>query len=123
MTDQSPEFRAQVIKTRRLEIIATLAAWKRDYIVNGIPRPLADRVTLDAELAELDLEIRVIGEAVVKAKAARREQLNASLLTQLQGVLTERGLTDAIEEAQRRVDALQIQVQHLPSDDTEGGEA
>ena len=101
MTDQSTEFRAQVIKTRRLEIIATL----------------------EAELAELDLEIRVIGEAVVKAKAARREQLNSSLLTQLQGVLTERGLTDAIEEAQRRVDALQIQVQHLPSDDTEGGEA
>ena len=109
MTDQSPEFRAQHLKTRRLEIIATLAAWKRDYIVNSIPRPLADRVTLEAELAEIDLEIRVIGEAVVKAKAARREQLNASLLTQLQGVLTERGLTDAIEEAQRRVDELAAQ--------------
>jgi hypothetical protein len=122
MTDLSPEFRAQFIKLRRLEIIATLAAWKRDYIVNGIPRTLAERVTLEAELADLVLEQRVIGDAAHKAKVERREKLNASLLVQLQAVLTERGMPDVIEEAQRRADALYVEVRHLPADDTEGGD-
>lgn len=29
--NESPEFRAAWIKTRRLEIAATLAEWKRDF--------------------------------------------------------------------------------------------
>ena len=121
MTDQSPEFRAQAIKTRRLEIIATLANWKSEYFNQGIERPIGDRARLEAELADLDLEQRVIGDAAHKAKVERREKLNASLLVQLQAVLTERGMADVIEEAQRRADALCIEVQHLPADDTEGG--
>ncbi len=39
MTDLSPEFRAQAIKTRRLEIIATLANWKSEYFNQGIEHP------------------------------------------------------------------------------------
>lgn len=122
MTDQSPEFRAQAIKTRRLEIISTLATWKSEYFNEGIERTVGERARLEAELAGLDLELRQIGNAAAKAKVERRERLNASLLAQLQAVLTERGLTDVIEEAQRRADALCIEVQHLPADDTEGGD-
>jgi chromatin segregation and condensation protein Rec8/ScpA/Scc1 (kleisin family) len=121
MTDQNAEFRDKAISTRRLEIAATLARWKSDYFNQGVERPIGDRASLEAELAELTLEQRLIGDAVQKAKVERRQKINASLLAQLQVVLTERGLTDALEEAQRRSDALCVEVQHLPADDTEGG--
>jgi hypothetical protein len=123
MTDQSYEFRVQEIKTRQTEIISTLANWKSEYFNQGTERPFGDRTRLEAELADLALERRLIGDAAHKAKVERRKRLSASLLVQLQAVLTERGLVDVIEEAQRRSDALCIDVKHLPADDTEGGEA
>lgn len=105
MTTPSAEFRAQEIKTRRLQIAATLAGWKRDYFVHGIERTMAQRATLEAEDAELALELRVNGDAVVKARVARREREDACILKKLLEVLRERGLDDVITEANERAGA------------------
>jgi len=102
MTEESPEFRVQTIKTRRLEIAATLANWKRDFFANNITRTKAERATLEAEDANLALEIRQIGDAAAKAKIERRQREDKSLLNQLLALLEERGMQDIVNEAQKR---------------------
>jgi hypothetical protein len=72
------ETRRADIKTRRLEIAATLAAWKRDYFVEGIERPMRERATLEAEAAALALEERRIGAAAIAEQVARRGAALAS---------------------------------------------
>ena len=103
MTTESPEFRAQAIKLRHLEIAATLANWKRDYLVHNITRTKAERATLEAEDANLALELRQIGDAASKAKVERRQRENAGLLNQLLDVMNENGLSHLVAEAQQRV--------------------
>lgn len=98
----TPEFRMQQIKLRRLEIVATLAEWKRAYFVEGIPRPVGDRLTLDAEYAQLSLELGRIGGAAVEAKAARRKAQNESYLTYLIEVVKDHGREDMLAEATAR---------------------
>lgn len=102
------EGRAQAIKLRRLEIHATLTEWKRAFIVEGIQRPLADRVTLEAEDAQLALEARVNTAAAMAAKVERRERINADVLGQLVTLLADRGMSDLVDEA-RRLAALEEQ--------------
>ncbi|NWF45425.1 hypothetical protein F3K02_09215 [Hydrogenophaga sp. D2P1] len=106
--EQSPEFRAQDIKMRRLEIAAQLAEWKRAFFVDGIEQPFTARVTLEAEDAQLALEARVISTAAVaaaverrkieaKAEVARLSAINAELLEALKdltGVITAAGLSN-----------------------------
>ena len=104
MTDSSPEFRLQQIKTRRLEISATLLEWKRAYFVEGIKRTYAERLTLEAEEAQLALERRSIEDAAFKARVARQDSARQTLAYQLLVVLRERGLDDVIAEAQARAD-------------------
>ena len=105
MSGQLPEDRLQQIKMRRLEIDATLAEWKRAWFVEGIERPFADRLTLEAEVARLALERRVIEDVAHKAKLVRREQERKTLVYQLIAVLNELGLRDVIAEAERRSEA------------------
>jgi len=109
MNDPSPEFRLQQIKTRRLEIAATLSEWKRAWFVDGISRPIEDRLTLDAEAAKLALERRVIDEDALKAKLIRLEERRQTLLQQLIEVLEERGMSDVLEEAKARADQERLQ--------------
>ena len=99
---ESPEFRVHVIKTRRLDIAATLANWKRDYLAQGIERSRGERATLEAEDANLALEIRQISDAAHRAKIERRKREDGRLLNQLLAVLGEQGLQDVVAEAQRR---------------------
>ena len=108
MSEQLPEDRLQQIKMRRLEIDATLAEWKRAWFVEGIERPFADRLTLEAEAARLALERRIIEDAAHKAKLIRREQERKTLSFQLIAVLTERGMEDVIAEAQRRAGGVEV---------------
>ena len=96
------EARLHEVKTRRLEIAATLAEWKRAYIVDGMPRPLSDRVTLEAEDAALALEARRLAVVANDAMQARRQAINARLLPQLLALLKERGHDDLIAEAEQR---------------------
>jgi hypothetical protein len=103
------EIRSQEIKMRRLEIAATLAAWKRDFFVSGIERPMASRVTLEAELASLNLELRQIGDAATLAKVERRKHENDCLLRHLMDLLNERGLADVVDEAHRRLSMTQTE--------------
>ena len=98
----TPEFRMQQIKMRRLEITATLAEWKRAYFVEGIPRPIGDRLTLDAEYARLSLELGRIGAAAVEAKAARRKAQNEEYLACLIEVVKDHGREDMLTEATTR---------------------
>lgn len=98
----SAEHRAQQIKTRRLEIAADLIERRRAYIVDGIERPYAERVTLEAEDAALALEAREILVAAEVAKIERRKRLSAELLSTLIDVLTERGLLDVLDQARKR---------------------
>ena len=102
MTSPNPEIRIHEIRMRHLEIQATLAEWKRAYFVDGIERPYADRLTLEAEAAQLALERRVIEDAAFQAKLIRREQERKTLMYQLIAVLNERGLQDVIAEAESR---------------------
>jgi hypothetical protein len=104
MTSPNPEIRIHEIKMRHLEIQATLAEWKRAYFVNGTERPYADRLTLEAEAAQLALERRVIEDAAFKAKAERREQERKAMQAHLLAMLKERGLEDLITEAQSRAE-------------------
>ncbi len=99
------EARAQQIKMRRLEIFAELSEMRRAFIVDGVERPYAVRVTLEAEYAALELEARVISVAASKAGVARRKQQAESLLQQLKAVLQESGLNDVWQEANRRSEA------------------
>lgn len=101
--NESPEFRVQAIRTRRFEIAATLANWKRDYLVNGIERGRGERATLEAESANLALELHYIGEAAKKAAVERKKRENENLLNQILAVLEERSLQDVVEEAQKRL--------------------
>jgi hypothetical protein len=98
----SDEIRAQRNKTRRLEIAAILARWKADYFAKGIERSFADRCALEAEDATLAFEARKLGEAVVIAKAARRELENQSLLTSVMGRLLDLGMENVLIEAASR---------------------
>jgi len=102
MTSPNPEIRIHEIKVRRLEIQATLAEWKRAYFVDGTERPYADRLTLEAEAAQLALERRMLEDAAFKAKLIRREQERKTLAYQLVAVLNERGLQEVVAEAERR---------------------
>jgi hypothetical protein len=104
----TPEGRAQAIRLRRLEITSTLAEWKRAYVVDGVSRPLAQRVTLEAEDAALALEAQRIKAEAVAAQIVRRQALNATLLQQLRLLLEERGLGDLVEEATRRSETLAV---------------
>jgi len=102
MSDLSTaEARGHEIRLRRLEIAATLAEWKRAFVVDGIPRPLADRVTLEAEDAHLALEAKRLSATFIDAMVARRKAANAKLLPTLVALLQERGLHDLIAEAER----------------------
>lgn len=98
----TPELRVKEIKARHLEIQATLTEWKRAYFVDGVSRPMADRVTLEAEYARLALERNTIEAAAQKAKFVRHEKERATLLFQLVAVLRERGMADVIADAQSR---------------------
>jgi hypothetical protein len=100
----SAEFRAAEIKTRRLEIAATLAEWKRAFFVDGVERSFNDRLTLEAEDAAIALEARLISGAATMEKVERRKLQNADLLAKLLELLAERGLDDLVQEAQRRSD-------------------
>lgn len=100
--DSTAEGRAQEIKLRRLEIAATLAEWKRAFYVDGIERPFADRVSLEAEDAKLALEARLISGAAEAAKIERRRKQNATLFAQLLVLLKERGMEELIAEAEAR---------------------
>ena len=102
MTSPNPEIRIHEIKMRHLEIQATLAEWKRAYFVDGTERPYADRLTLEAEAAQLALERRVIEDAAFKAKLVLREQERKTLVYQLIAVLKERGMEEVIAEAESR---------------------
>lgn len=104
MSTTSPEFRFQEIKTRRLEIASTLANWKRDYLVDGIPRARGERATLEAEEADLALELCRIADEAKKSRALRRKVEDASMLAQLKQILTERGQEHLIAEAQQRTE-------------------
>lgn len=104
-TEIDPERRASDIKTRQIEIHAALTESKRAYICEGAGMPFEERVTLEAEAAQLSLEARRISGAAEAAKVARRQRINAELLTKLIEVLTERGLDELVAEAQRRSDA------------------
>ena len=114
MSDHHAEAGLQAIKLRRLEIDATLTEWKRAFIVDGVERPFQDRVTLEAEYAQLALERRVIETDAWKAKLARREQERRTHYYQLIAVLTERGMKDVIAEAQARADMSFLPVAYLP---------
>ena len=102
------EARVRAIKTRRLEIAADLAERRRAYFADGVESPIAERATLEAEDAKLALELRRIGAVALNEKAARRRQLNASLLANLLDVLKEQGLDHVVAEAERRSAAAAI---------------
>ena len=108
MTSPNPEIRIHEIRMRHLEIQATLAEWKRAYFVDGTERPYADRLTLEAEAAQLALERRVIEDVAHKAKLVRREQERKTLVFQLIAVLKERDMDDVIAEAQARADGAEV---------------
>lgn len=99
------EVRSKEIKLRRLEIAATLAEWKRAYLVEGVERPRGDRAILEAEDANLALEGRRIGEHVNVAVIERQRKIKDQLLGQLLALLEERGLADIVAEAKRRAAA------------------
>ncbi len=101
------EGRAQYIRQRRLEIASTLAEWKRAYVVDGVSRPLAQRVELEAESAALALEAHQLKGAALAEKLQRQRALNAGLLNQLLALLQERGLDEIVAEATRRAESLQ----------------
>lgn len=100
---EGPEGRAAWITTRRLEIAAILAEWKREYFVDGIERPMADRATLEAEAADLALEKRRLGAQTVIAQAARRNLQERQLSRALMRLLEDRGMHDLIEEAKASI--------------------
>lgn len=102
MSTESPEFRLQAIRLRRLEISATLARWKSEWLNKAISRTLAERSELEAEAAELAFEERQIGTDAALAKVARKRAENASVLAVLCRLLQERGLGDVITEAEER---------------------
>lgn len=104
-TANDPESRMQYIKLRRLEIAATLAEWRRAFHVEGIPRTMGERATLDAEDAALALEARVISGAAMRAKVKRRQQLDETAFEHLKALLAERGLQDLVVEAEARAEA------------------
>lgn len=96
----SAELRMQAIKLRRAEILADLAERKRAFVCDGIERPYAERVTLEAEDAALALEMRQIGAQVELAKRERRKALNAQMLQTLVRLLEERGMQALVAEAE-----------------------
>ena len=90
----TPGERLAQIKTRRLEIQKTLTEWRRAFYADGIGRPLADRVTLEAEEARLALESNVIKAEAYRAEGERlarlpsRNELLAALTALVQQVET-----------------------------------
>lgn len=96
----SAELRMQAIKLRRAEILAALAERKRAYVCEGKECPHGERVTLEAEDAQLALEARQIGMQVELAKIARRKAINAQMLQTLVRLLEERGMQALVAEAE-----------------------
>lgn len=108
MSDVNPtpaEVRKQWIKMRRLEILATLAEWRRQWHVEGISRPIGERATLEAEEAALALEERQLGAIAVAEKVERRKRIDASVLAQLTRDLEAAGLGYMVARARERAQA------------------
>ena len=96
----TPGERLAQIKHRRLEIQKTLTEWRRAFYADGIRRPLADRVTLEAEEARLALESNVIKAEAYRAEGERLARLPSrnELLNALQRLVqqVETGFFDHI---------------------------
>lgn len=79
---------------RIAEIQADLAERKRQYFVDGIERPMAERAALEAELAQLKLaKMHINGKE--KARAMQVRQLRGALLKMR---LEEHGFAHLIDE-------------------------
>lgn len=94
--------RAQSIKMRRLEIAAILTERKRAFFVEGVEHPFEDRVTLEAEDAELALEAKVLGVKTEAINLERSRRKHATLFAQLLVLLNEHGMGALVDEAEQR---------------------
>lgn len=107
------EKRLQEINTRKAEITATLLAWKRDYFATGVSRSLADRLTLEAEYASLQVEARKMRTQAADEKVARQKALDQSMLSVLYRLLHQKGLQSVWQQAVEQVKSQTSKGEHL----------
>ena len=87
----TPGERLAQIKTRRLEIQATLLEWKRAYFLDGVSRSIEQRIQLQAEDARLALETNTLKSEAYRAEGERlaRLPIRAELLAALTALVTQ----------------------------------
>ena len=88
----TPGERLAQIKTRRLDIQATLLEWKRAYFLDGVAHSIDQRIELQAEDARLALEANRLRAEAYRAEGERlaklpsRNELLAALTALVQQV-------------------------------------
>ena len=87
----TPAARLAEIKTRRLDIQATLLEWKRAYFLDGVARSIEQRIELQAEDARLALEANTLKAEAYRAEGERLARLPSrnELLNALQRLVTQ----------------------------------
>ena len=87
------------VKLRFLEVDAAIAEATRAFVVDGVPTPRAEMVTLWAESKKLQLELHKLNEVtrLEKVKAIRLKELN--FIGHVRASLSAMGLEYLLEEA------------------------
>lgn len=98
---ESKKERRDRARARLHEVKATLAEWKRAYVVEGIERPYEDRVTLEAEKERLVYELNRLDVEIHAERKAEEEVQRAMFSAVLVNLLKDRGLEDIVREARR----------------------
>lgn len=99
MNIHQKKLRREAIIARELEINADLAASKRRYFTEGVDRPMAERATLEDELAQLAVEKNVLTKALNDHKTAMKAYRNTLQHAVLIKLLADRGLGELVIEA------------------------
>lgn len=93
--------RRDEIVARVLQIDAELLEMKRAYFADGVQAPMVDRVDLESERANLLVEKHYLGTAIECTRAAQKQYRSTLAHAALLRLLTERGLSHLVVEADR----------------------
>lgn len=93
--------RRDALRIRAHEIDARLSEMKRMWVCDGVATTLQERTSLEAEKAQLMLELRKLDLRIHAERKAESAIKRASFMFALVEMLQERGMSELVREAER----------------------
>jgi hypothetical protein len=88
-----------------LEVQLALAKIRRAWLVDGQQTPIAVRVSLEYDIAELELKRHTIDRELALAEKIRREAYAATFVSRLTATIQEMGLGHVLEQVRKTLAA------------------